>query len=69
MSASELSKKLILLPIPQRWWRVQACCANSGDGLQEGLDWICAKLHAAPDLRPGPEHAQEICKSHFGSRI
>mmetsp|Transcript_10884 Transcript_10884/g.23337 ORF Transcript_10884/g.23337 Transcript_10884/m.23337 type:complete len:87 (+) Transcript_10884:538-798(+) len=51
MSASEISRKLGLGCIPQRWWRVQACCASSGDGLLDGLDWLCGKLH---DLHTEP---------------
>jgi len=27
-----------------RKWFVQGCCAHSGDGLFEGLDWLCSHL-------------------------
>lgn len=27
-----------------RKWYVQGCCAHSGEGLFEGLDWLCAHL-------------------------
>lgn len=27
-----------------RQWYVQGCCAHSGDGLFEGLDWLCTHL-------------------------
>lgn len=27
-----------------RKWFVQGCCAHSGDGLFEGLDWLCGHL-------------------------
>ncbi|EPY41469.1 hypothetical protein AGDE_02455 [Angomonas deanei] len=27
-----------------RQWYVQGCCAHSGEGLFEGLDWLCSHL-------------------------
>merc|ERR1719468_465964 len=30
-----------------RSWHIQACDAKSGNGLQEGLDWLCRQLVAA----------------------
>ncbi|KEG13390.1 ADP-ribosylation factor [Trypanosoma grayi] len=27
-----------------RQWYVQGCCAHTGDGLFEGLDWLCSHL-------------------------
>jgi len=30
-----------------RKWYVQGCCAHSGDGLFEGLDWLCSHLPSA----------------------
>jgi len=26
--------------LTNRKWRIQPCCATSGDGLYEGLDWL-----------------------------
>lgn len=31
----------------QRKWFVQGCCAHTGDGLFEGLDWLCSHLPSA----------------------
>lgn len=30
--------------VRSRKWYVQGCCAHSGEGLFEGLDWLCAHL-------------------------
>ncbi len=29
---------------PSRKWFAQGCCAHSGEGLFEGLDWLCSHL-------------------------
>ena len=44
LSASDVSKKLALESLRGRTWWVQACCATSGDGLYEGLDWLVDQL-------------------------
>ena len=40
MSAPDLTEKLGLQKLTGRQWYIQACCATSGDGLYEGLDWL-----------------------------
>jgi ADP-ribosylation factor 1/2 len=42
MSAAEMTDKLGLhgLRPSYRQWYIQACCATTGDGLYEGLDWL-----------------------------
>jgi len=44
MSVSDLTDKLGLMGIRNRKWYVQSCCATSGDGLYEGLDWLSNAL-------------------------
>ena len=44
MSAAEMTDKLGLHGLRQRKWYIQACCATTGDGLYEGLDWLTATL-------------------------
>ncbi|ETV97419.1 ADP-ribosylation factor 1 [Aphanomyces invadans] len=44
MSASEITDKMGLAGLRSRRWFVQGCCATSGDGLYEGLDWIAKAL-------------------------
>jgi len=44
MSASEMTEKLGLNSMKNRQWYIQACCATTGDGLYEGLDWMSATL-------------------------
>lgn len=40
MSVAEITDKLGLHSLRQRRWYIQACCATSGEGLYEGLDWL-----------------------------
>jgi len=44
MNAAEVTDKLGLHSLRDRQWYIQATCATSGDGLYEGLDWLCANL-------------------------
>lgn len=44
MSAAEMTDKLGLNNLRGRTWYIQACCATTGDGLYEGLDWLSATL-------------------------
>ena len=44
MSASALTDHLGLQGLRGRAWYVQPCCATTGDGLYEGLDWLTASL-------------------------
>ncbi|GFQ70064.1 ADP-ribosylation factor 4 [Trichonephila clavipes] len=44
MSAGELTERLGLNALRNRRWYIQATCATQGDGLYEGLDWLCNEL-------------------------
>ena len=45
MNAAEMTDKLGLHSLGQRrQWYIQSCCAPSGDGLYEGLDWLSSSL-------------------------
>eukprot|EP00455_Lapot_gusevi_P015246 TRINITY_DN176_c0_g2_i1.p1 TRINITY_DN176_c0_g2~~TRINITY_DN176_c0_g2_i1.p1 ORF type:complete len:187 (-),score=76.09 TRINITY_DN176_c0_g2_i1:199-759(-) len=41
MSVQKITEKLGLNQLRQRRWFIQSCCATTGDGLYEGLDWLC----------------------------
>ncbi|GIY42960.1 ADP-ribosylation factor 4 [Caerostris extrusa] len=43
MTAGELTERLGLNCRNRRWY-IQATCATQGDGLYEGLDWLCNEL-------------------------
>lgn len=43
-SVVALHDKLGVTGLRERQWLVQGCCATSGDGLFEGLDWLGAAL-------------------------
>jgi len=44
MTASEISKQLNLTSIKSHRWQIQACCALTGEGLYQGLEWITSQL-------------------------
>jgi len=44
MNAAEVTDALALHTIKRHDWQIQACCALTGDGLFEGLDWITHTL-------------------------
>ena len=44
MSASEISHSLNLTGIKDHPWHIQACCALTGEGLYQGLEWIVSHI-------------------------
>lgn len=40
MPVAKLTEDLGLTALRGRTWHIQGCCATSGDGLYEGLDWL-----------------------------
>jgi len=40
MSAAEISQHLSLTSVKDRAWHIQACCALTGEGLHQGLEWM-----------------------------
>nr|XP_002735272.1 PREDICTED: ADP-ribosylation factor-like protein 5B-like [Saccoglossus kowalevskii] len=44
MSATEISQQLNLTSIKDHGWHIQACCALTGEGLYQGLEWITAQI-------------------------
>jgi small GTP-binding protein len=44
MAGAEIMEKLGLHDLRGRQWFLQAACATTGDGLYEGLDWLCRTL-------------------------
>lgn len=44
MNASEMTDKLQLHKLRQKNWFIQPCCATTGEGLYEGLDWLSTQL-------------------------
>ncbi|KAL0490750.1 ADP-ribosylation factor [Acrasis kona] len=43
VQAASLADKLKLAQIKQQWY-IQPCVATSGDGLFEGLNWVCSNM-------------------------
>jgi len=44
MSAAEISQQLNLTSIKSHRWQIQSCCALTGEGLLQGMEWITAQL-------------------------
>ncbi|KAF2882693.1 hypothetical protein ILUMI_23478 [Ignelater luminosus] len=44
MTASEISRQLDLTSIKKQQWHIQSCCALTGEGLYQGLEWIVSRL-------------------------
>jgi len=44
MSAAEISKELNLTSLKAHRWQIQACCALTGEGLQQGLEWMASNI-------------------------
>ncbi|CAN6308431.1 unnamed protein product [Urochloa humidicola] len=47
MSSAEMAQELALhhLSPGNRRWHIQSACATSGEGLNEGLDWLCTNVN------------------------
>ena len=46
MTAAELSKQFNLTSIKGHSWHIQACCALTGEGLYEGMEWLTEDISA-----------------------
>lgn len=44
MPAAELTERLGLNNLRGRRWYIQSTCATQGQGLYEGLDWLCNEV-------------------------
>ncbi|KAJ3184839.1 hypothetical protein HDU85_001518 [Gaertneriomyces sp. JEL0708] len=44
MHAASISNQLGLSTLKDRQWHIQACSAITGDGLNEGMDWLVSKI-------------------------
>lgn len=42
--ASEIAECLNLHTIRDRAWQIQACSAMSGEGVRDGMDWVCKNI-------------------------
>lgn len=44
MTAAEISQQLNLTSIKDHPWHIQSCCALTGEGLYQGLEWIVSNI-------------------------
>jgi len=45
-NAGEIAQDLSLHTIRTHEWQIQSCCALTGEGLKEGLEWIATRIKA-----------------------
>jgi ADP-ribosylation factor-like protein 5B len=44
LTAAEISQQLNLTSIKDHGWHIQSCCALTGEGLQQGMEWMATQL-------------------------
>lgn len=44
LSASDLAQALGLHSIKDRAWQIQSCIAYQGEGVREGMEWVCKSI-------------------------
>uniref|UniRef100_A0A3P9N2Z4 ADP-ribosylation factor-like 5A n=1 Tax=Poecilia reticulata TaxID=8081 RepID=A0A3P9N2Z4_POERE len=44
MTVAEISQSLQLTSVKDHQWHIQACCALTGEGLCQGLEWMMSRL-------------------------
>lgn len=49
MAISEISNELKLYSLKNRKWYIQSCCAMSGDGIYDGLEWLSNAIYEQKD--------------------
>ncbi|UXI20653.1 glycosaminoglycan xylosylkinase-like [Sarcoptes scabiei] len=45
VTSSELAEELHLIAIRNRAWQIQACSGTSGEGLKDGIEWVCKNIN------------------------
>jgi len=48
-NAGEIAEDLSLHTIRTHEWQIQSCCALTGEGLQQGMEWIATRIRARRD--------------------
>lgn len=49
MTASQIAEKMEMSRVRHQWY-IQACCATTGEGIHEGLDWLATALSKRKSL-------------------
>lgn len=49
IGAKEIAESLNLDAVRDRAWQIQACSAKTGEGLQEGMEWVVKVIQKAED--------------------
>jgi len=46
MTAAEISTQLNLQSLRSHRWQIQSCCALTGEGLYQGLEWVATQINS-----------------------
>jgi ADP-ribosylation factor-like protein 3 len=49
LSPAEITAELNLNELRDRVWEILPCSARTGEGLQEGMEWIVEKINAGKE--------------------
>ena len=49
LSPAELTAELGLNDLRDRTWNILACSAKTGEGLQEGMEWLVEQINSGKD--------------------
>ncbi|KAI2802747.1 ADP-ribosylation factor protein 3, partial [Blomia tropicalis] len=69
VTAGELAESLHLVTIRDRAWQIQACSATSGEGLKDGIDWICKNIGLKSDDDDGNNNKEVKHKTYLNEHI
>ncbi|TSM68907.1 Nebulin [Bagarius yarrelli] len=59
MTVAEISQSLQLTSVKDHQWHIQACCALTGEGLCQGLEWMMSRLRFQKCLMMDTEEFEE----------
>lgn len=68
LPADEVAAGLNLVAIRDRTWQIQGCSAKTGDGLQEGMDWILQRVKNKGENRHARWNLQTILGEPYQQR-
>ena len=51
MKPDEMAQKLGLQQLKGRQWYIQSTCATSGEGIYEGMNWLCETVAKMPPAK------------------
>ncbi len=66
MSTQVITERLGLHSLRERNWFIQACCATTGDGLYDGLEWVAAAIDQNHSQNEHKHGSETLCWPRLG---